>query len=512
MSKRLLTRLVFLAALLPFAAFADVSVEWTRYFGDGTNELPHKVALTPDGGFSLVGRDWVGRNGFQINAARFDSEGNQLFQTSYLGGNYSGDEYGYGIAPHPDGGFLLAGIAQWSSRPFVIVRIGEDGRQLWRKHLGEGTDPGNLSLLTDGEGFVLIGSLSTPSNPSQILILNIDREGNLLDSSTVDLADGAQTQKAIRTADGGFAVLTYTFYSSGVYGTPLLLRVSSDGTLLWRWSGPWADAFLDLVETSSGEFVLAGTTDVGEFSLGDMLVTKVSGSGVALWRKTFDNSEQEYLAAIVATPDGGFLAAGTGDYLGGPYLARLDGAGRMLWEQVLDPADDEYHPSGFSQVQELIALPEGGFALVGVASGYYPVGAASNNIDGVLVKLGPVDPIPQLIHVGIDIYPGYERNLVKALEVLPVAILSRENFDATTLALPTLLLDGAPIVVKGRKWHYALRDVNGDGLVDFVGYFNCRKLRYSIGRHTMELTGETIGGQPFRGTDFVVINGPRGLR
>lgn len=74
--------------------------------------------------------------------------------------------------------------------------------------------------------------------------------------------------------------------------------------------------------------------------------------------------------------------------------------------------------------------------------------------------------------IDIDIKPGSYPNTINlgSNGVIPVAILSTETLDATSLPAENVFLAGASVAVrgKGNKYLGSQEDVNGDGLVDLV--------------------------------------------
>jgi hypothetical protein len=130
-------------------------------------------------------------------------------------------------------------------------------------------------------------------------------------------------------------------------------------------------------------------------------------------------------------------------------------------------------------------------------------GETSPVLYDLTVKLGA-------IAVGIDIKPGSYPNAINlgSLGVVPVAILSRAYFDATTVNPDTVELAGARVGIrgKGNKYMAHAEDVNGDGLVDLVVQvetinFNPEFIQggYAI------LTGKMFSGIPIKGKDEIII-------
>jgi len=112
------------------------------------------------------------------------------------------------------------------------------------------------------------------------------------------------------------------------------------------------------------------------------------------------------------------------------------------------------------------------------------------------------------IIVAIDVRPGNSQNPInlKANGVLPVAILSTDTFDATTVNPETARLSGSLVNVKPRgKPQFHKADVNGDKVEDIVLQFEIDKLELSVSDEQVTLTAQTSSGQHIRGVDAVRI-------
>ncbi len=115
--------------------------------------------------------------------------------------------------------------------------------------------------------------------------------------------------------------------------------------------------------------------------------------------------------------------------------------------------------------------------------------------------------------VEIDIKPGSYPNSINlgSKGVVPVAILSSDEFGATTVDPETVLLAGAGVAIRGKgsKLLAHQEDVNSDSLVDLVVQVETENLNpdafqdgYAI------LTGETYSGQLIEGSDEITIIPP----
>jgi len=121
---------------------------------------------------------------------------------------------------------------------------------------------------------------------------------------------------------------------------------------------------------------------------------------------------------------------------------------------------------------------------------------------------------PELVlMVDIDIKPGSYPNAINlgSQGLIPVAIFSSEDFDATTVDPDTVELAGADIAVrgKGNKYMAHQEDVDGDGLVDLVVQVGTANLDPdTLQDGWAVLTGETYDGQNIEGEDEITIVPP----
>ena len=108
-----------------------------------------------------------------------------------------------------------------------------------------------------------------------------------------------------------------------------------------------------------------------------------------------------------------------------------------------------------------------------------------------------------LVAVTIDIKPGSDPNSINpnGKGVIPVAILSTPTFDATTVDASTVTFGPGAATMVHENAH--LEDVDGDGDIDMVLHFKTQDTGIQAGDTEAALTGATVGGQLFEGTDSV---------
>ena len=116
-------------------------------------------------------------------------------------------------------------------------------------------------------------------------------------------------------------------------------------------------------------------------------------------------------------------------------------------------------------------------------------------------KIRAVPPLD----VAIDIRPRSIGNRInpRGRGILPVAILTTVDFDASTVAPSTVRLGPGG----ARAGPNRLVDVGGDGDLDLVLLFRKRGTGLVCGDVEASLTGETSTGRTFVGSDSVTVVG-----
>ena len=114
-----------------------------------------------------------------------------------------------------------------------------------------------------------------------------------------------------------------------------------------------------------------------------------------------------------------------------------------------------------------------------------------------------------LIYVNIDIKPGSDPNSINCenkKEVITVAVLTTEDFDALTIDHTTVTFEGASethVNKKTGKLQRHMEDVDFDGDMDLVFHFLLGNTTLSCGSMAGTLTGRTFDGVPVTGIDSI---------
>ena len=115
----------------------------------------------------------------------------------------------------------------------------------------------------------------------------------------------------------------------------------------------------------------------------------------------------------------------------------------------------------------------------------------------------------EIVVVPIDIKPGSDPNSINlgCHGVIPVAILTTEDFDATTVDADTVRFGPGEAEKAHKRAH--VEDVDRDGDLDMVLHFKCQETGIEPDAEEACLQGTTYDGQDIQGCDSVRIVPPR---
>ncbi len=167
----------------------------------------------------------------------------------------------------------------------------------------------------------------------------------------------------VQNADGGYTIAGSTGSFDFNNGQFMLIRTDAWGSEQWRkyYGNSFADQMESMAATSDGGFVMAGVTETTDFSY-QMFVVRTDANGDTLWTKTYGGSQWDIAKKIIALADGGFALVGQtysyGNGQGDAYLLRLDMLGDTIWTRTYGGTN----PDGLNSIG---STSDGGFILAG---------------------------------------------------------------------------------------------------------------------------------------------------
>jgi outer membrane protein assembly factor BamB len=229
---------------------------WLKTYGGPGEEIFWTAEPFPEGGFLLAGQtDSEGAGGLDFYLVRTDTEGQEIWANTY---GTADTDRAFGIGLSPDGGALICGFsgANRSRMNLFFVRIDADGRELWRRTIaGDRFDVAHDVLSLPDGGFAISGYTSSYSpGDHDGFLMRLSSDGRMLWMKTYGDNGDDRILHVAQMDDGGFAMIGYTDWDLWV------LRVDSVGTLLWLLSdgGFQPDVGKDIIVLRDGLIAAVG--------------------------------------------------------------------------------------------------------------------------------------------------------------------------------------------------------------------------------------------------------------
>ena len=233
-------------------------------------------------------------------------------------------------------------------------------------------DVGLYVQQTPDESYIIAGlTRSFGEGEHDILILKTDSKGNHVWNKTSGGPEYDTAYAIQPCTDGGYVITGSTESGTESYEA-FLLKIDSEGNVLWMNTYGNYTTGRHVVETSDNGLIIVGSQHSSDFDDLDFLLIRTDSDGALLWNRTYDGRGRDLGRCVQQTRDGGFIVTGIIDSWGpekGLYLFKVDRDGGMVWNQSLG----DYGDAG-----EFIQETGDGF----IVTGYM----RKDDLDCVLVK------------------------------------------------------------------------------------------------------------------------------
>jgi hypothetical protein len=357
----------------------------------------------------------------------------------------------------------------------------------------------------------LLAALLFPLNAPALQYYTFYAECNLalIDTFTNTSTEiGSLEEWSVEAMDYGPDGLLYATveYGCWVHGTADTLAIIDPETLTVYPFDPIGFGDVDALAFSpSGELF---AVSMESFAL--IRIDPATGEGY--WVGPLTGLEGNFLGAIAFRDDGVLYGIDMADAEGGPS--------KLYTIDTASGAASLVGPLGFNSVEGMTRNTSGFNSLMALADSVEENQAAQliriNHLtgEGIFSRYMPL-PLPDYegardalvalpaIEIPIDVKPWSWPNSINVRKdgVIPVAVLSAEDFDATTINTRNARFGPARARLVHNAPHY--EDVNDDGTVDLLMHFNSDETGIECGDEFAELRSANEVGQSVVGTDLI---------
>ncbi|HDH97834.1 MAG TPA: hypothetical protein ENF70_01700 [Deltaproteobacteria bacterium] len=307
-------------------------------------------------------------------------------QWAYTYGNESGHDYAYSIQQVKDGGYIVAGIKNYSD--LWILKLNSKGQTEWQKTYGGPDSEGDVPYehgfyirqTIDGGYIVAGGTKSFGAGNYDFWVLKLDTTGAVEWQKTYGGAGYDYATSIQETGDGGYIVAGITQSFPETEPAKIwVLKLNADRTIGWENVYGVSYTPMDVPEIqarSDGGYVLGTTVN------DSLLLLELAGDGSIAWQKTYKEGDVSSLNSLRITKDGGYIVAGWVNEIYTPYdidplggkwdgfwLLKLNSEGAIIWQKTYGETqtDDEGYEY-FEKAYSVEQTADGGYVVAGSKS------------------------------------------------------------------------------------------------------------------------------------------------
>ena len=190
---------------------------WDKTYGGSNNDWANSLIQTTDGGYAVAGpTKSKGAGVYDFWVIKLDKRGKIVWDKTYGGSAY---DWAESLIQTTDGGYAVAGSTKSKGAgdyDFWVIKLDTRGKIVWDKtYGGSAYDWANSLIQTADGGYAVAGvTTSKGAGGADFWIIKLDEQGNQVWDKTYGGSGGDGASSLIQTTDGGYAVAGYT-YSKG---------------------------------------------------------------------------------------------------------------------------------------------------------------------------------------------------------------------------------------------------------------------------------------------------------
>ncbi len=165
-------------------------------------------------------------------------------------------------------------------------------------------------------------------------VIKLDQRGNLKWDRTFGGANNDRIYDVIQTKDGGYLLTGWKELNKGNIDA-WIIKLDKNGNRIWdkTYGGSNSDEANSLIQTTDGGYAVAGYTESYGAGCKDIWLLRIDSDGNLIWDKTFGGSNYDLANSLIQTNDGGYAVAGYTKSKGAgeedAWILKLDSQGNL---------------------------------------------------------------------------------------------------------------------------------------------------------------------------------------
>lgn len=285
--------------------------QWSKTFGGNDGDYGNSVQQTTDGGYILLA-DSGSWNYSDIWLIKCNSIGDTIWTKTF---GSSGRDEGRYVRQTLDGGYIISGMNGENEDAAWLIKTDSFGNEEWSNTYSNYWSSFQCVQQTSDEGFIAVGFYGYETDTEEIIdimVVKTDINGNIEWNNNFGGEDKDLGYFIQQTNDGGFIVVGRTKSFGAGYFDVFLVKIDIDGNEEWNrtFGGSEWDEGISVQQTTSGGYIIVGTTESFGNGEGDVWVIKTDANGDTAWAKTLGGTNYDEGVSVRQTVDGGYIIAG----------------------------------------------------------------------------------------------------------------------------------------------------------------------------------------------------------
>ncbi|MDR6517335.1 T9SS type A sorting domain-containing protein, partial [Chryseobacterium camelliae] len=342
--KKFYTGTYFLCAVLGVSA---QNVLWQKDIESSSQDFLSQVTTTIDQQYLITGSSIQSKKlsaegsqnlGYDFHLVKLNSQGEEVWEKYFSGQNH---DFLSATVNTQEGGFLLAGTSfsgkgldkkedSKGGSDLWLVRVSENGDELWQKTLGTASDEEARSVIqTTDLGFFVAGNIQNSEKgygSKDAWIIRLDKNGKEISQLILGGRGLDEVEKMIPTKDGG-ALL-------GIYSRSGSVSMNDHRSLI-----------NDKITHQSS--LINYAKSVENYGEGDYWIVKLSKDGRVEWEKNFGGKGDDHLRTLALTSTGYLIGGESRSERSGNKTVGIE-EGTDIWLIALNEKGEESWQKSYS--------------------------------------------------------------------------------------------------------------------------------------------------------------------
>ncbi|MCG3165747.1 MAG: hypothetical protein POELPBGB_01522 [Bacteroidia bacterium] len=334
-------------------AVIETVAEFDLNFGAAADDRARHATITALNHILIAGSFQTETNYTDFYFVETDINGNLMNEKTF---GHELDDDATAVIIGNDENILLGGNTTTASgtKDMLLYKLNSDAEILWQKTYG-GTNNEELNFIlpVENSGYLLVGlTESFGAGSRDAYLIKVDENGNELWSKTYGGFNQEGGNQIISTGDGNYLFFGFTQTFGAGDRDFYLLKINPQGDVIWTktYGSPNYEESQEIVKVESGGYLLFGHSAAFDLNH-DMYSVRINEDGDIVWGETYGGNAHDGGEGALKDSEGNFLLLGRSNSFGNgeqTYLVKTNSGGEMISENTYGSSSDD---AGFHVIE-----------------------------------------------------------------------------------------------------------------------------------------------------------------